>query len=92
MSLAGHPIVVSRWHGLEVAVARVDPCPAWVKRVGFVMSAICPIYPKQQTFPDPLGTSHLCQIPNSRQLSITRAPSLVGAIDPRWSHPNVQSP
>ena len=36
-------------------------CPIWVRRVGFVMSAICPVYPKQQTFPDPVGTSHLCQ-------------------------------
>jgi hypothetical protein len=25
------------------------------------MSAICPVYLKQQTFPDPVGTSHLCQ-------------------------------
>jgi hypothetical protein len=31
-----------------------------VRRVAFVMSAVCPVYPKQQTFPDPLGTSHLC--------------------------------
>jgi hypothetical protein len=37
--------------------------PLRVKRVAFVMSAICPVYPKQQTFPDPLGTSHLCQDP-----------------------------
>ena len=22
---------------------------------------VCPVYPKQQTFPDPVGTSHLCQ-------------------------------
>jgi hypothetical protein len=38
-------------------------CPPfllWVKRVGFVMSAVCPVYPKEQTFPDPVGTSHLC--------------------------------
>jgi hypothetical protein len=35
--------------------------PVWVKRVAFVMSAICPVYPKQQTFSDPVGTSHLCQ-------------------------------
>jgi hypothetical protein len=34
---------------------------AWVNRVGFVMSAIFPFYPKQQTFPDSVGTSHLCQ-------------------------------
>jgi hypothetical protein len=32
----------------------------WVKRVGFVMSAIYPVYLKQQTFLDPVGTSHLC--------------------------------
>jgi hypothetical protein len=37
------------------------PSPVRVKRVGFVMSAVCPVYPKQQTFPDAVGTSHLCQ-------------------------------
>jgi hypothetical protein len=26
-----------------------------------VMSAVCPVYPKQQTFPDAVGTSHVCQ-------------------------------
>jgi hypothetical protein len=25
------------------------------------MSAVFPVYPKQQTFPGPVGTSHLCQ-------------------------------
>src|SRR5467141_3700407 len=35
--------------------------PLRVKRVGFVMSAICPVYPKQQTFLGPVGTSHLGQ-------------------------------
>jgi hypothetical protein len=35
-------------------------CPLGVKRVGFVMSAVCPVYPKQQAFPDAVGTSHLC--------------------------------
>jgi hypothetical protein len=34
---------------------------AWVIRVGFAMSAVCQVYPKQQTFPDPVGTSHLCR-------------------------------
>jgi hypothetical protein len=34
---------------------------ASVNRVAFVMSAVCRVYPKQQTYPDPLGTSHLCQ-------------------------------
>ena len=33
--------------------------PQRVIRVGFVMSAICPVYPKQQTFLGPVGTSHL---------------------------------
>jgi hypothetical protein len=32
-----------------------------IKRVSFVMSAVCPVYPKHQTLPDPVGTSHLCQ-------------------------------
>jgi hypothetical protein len=36
-------------------------CLIRVKRVGFVMSAIYPVDPKQQTFPDPVSTSHLCQ-------------------------------
>ncbi len=36
-------------------------CPIRVKRVGFVMSAVCPVYPQQQTSPDTVGTSHLCQ-------------------------------
>jgi hypothetical protein len=36
-------------------------CPFRVIRVGFVMSAISPVYPQQQTFPDAVGTSHLCQ-------------------------------
>ena len=26
-----------------------------------VMSAACPVYPQHQTFPDQVGTSHLCQ-------------------------------
>jgi hypothetical protein len=44
-------------------VARLlDQGPLRVKRVGFVMSAICPVYPKQQTFPEPVGTSHLCEM------------------------------
>jgi hypothetical protein len=42
--------------------AAADPkerlCPVWVKRVGFVMSAICLVCPKQQTLPDPVGASH----------------------------------
>jgi hypothetical protein len=34
-------------------------CPRWVKRVGLVMSVVCPVYPQHQTFPDPVGTSRL---------------------------------
>src|SRR5258705_11154140 len=41
-------------------------CLLWVKRVGFVMSAVCPVYPQQQTSPDTVGTSHLGQKPISR--------------------------
>jgi hypothetical protein len=33
-----------------------------------VISAVCPIYPKQQTFPDPVGTSHLGHKPTFRLL------------------------
>jgi hypothetical protein len=46
------------------------PCPVRVKRVDFVMSAVRPVYPKQQTFLDPVGTSHLCQ-KQTRSYSIT---------------------
>jgi hypothetical protein len=35
------------------------------KRVGFVMVAVCPIYPQQQTFQGPVGTSQKCQKPTS---------------------------
>src|SRR6476659_8440281 len=54
----------------ELAVHRKQPTQEWVgrlegpvrvKRVGFVMSAICPVYPKQQTFLGPVGTSHLAR-------------------------------
>ena len=31
------------------------------QRVGFVMSTLRPVDLQQQTFPDPVGTSHLCQ-------------------------------
>jgi hypothetical protein len=34
--------------------------PFWVRRVGFVMLAVGPVYPRQQTFPDTVRTSHLC--------------------------------
>jgi hypothetical protein len=27
----------------------------------FVMSAVCPVNSQQQTFPDAVGTSHLCK-------------------------------
>src|SRR3981189_2340287 len=30
------------------------------------MSAICPIYTNKHTFPDPVGTSHLCHEPTSQ--------------------------
>jgi hypothetical protein len=50
-------------HGVNtVTLAERSEGPLWVKRVGFVMSAVCPVYPKQQTFPDPVGTSHLGQM------------------------------
>jgi hypothetical protein len=42
-----------------MGVATSRQCPLWVKRVGFPMSDVCPVYPQQQTFPDPAGTSHL---------------------------------
>jgi hypothetical protein len=51
-------VASAEWTSLRCVVA--PPCRLWVKRVGFVMSPVCPVYPKQQTFPDPVGTSHLC--------------------------------
>jgi hypothetical protein len=46
------------------------------------MSAICPVYPKQQTFQDPVGTSYLGHEPTSAFLmfanpAVTIALSLV---------------
>jgi hypothetical protein len=41
-----------------------------VKSVSFVMSAICPAYPEHQTFPDPVGTSHLCHEPTFHRQSL----------------------
>jgi hypothetical protein len=32
--------------------------PLWVNRVGFVMSALRPVCPQQQTFSGAVGTSH----------------------------------
>jgi hypothetical protein len=36
--------------------------PLRVRRVGFVMSAACPVYPDKQTISEPVGTSHLGQM------------------------------
>jgi hypothetical protein len=44
---------VRREHTLKV------PSPLRIKRVGFVMSAVCPVNSILQTFPDPVSTSHL---------------------------------
>jgi len=30
-----------------------------IKRVGFPMSDVCPVYPRHRTFPEPVGSSHL---------------------------------
>ena len=59
----------------------------WVKRVGFVMSAVCPVYPKQQTFPDPVGTSHLGQTRKSSLHSITSSARPVTTHAPRSDRP-----
>jgi hypothetical protein len=48
--------------GCGVRPSAFGPCPLWVRRVGFVTSAVCPVYPQHQTFPDPVGTSHLRQM------------------------------
>src|SRR6266850_8183432 len=69
--------------------------PLRVRRVGFVMSAVCPVYPQQQTSPDPVGTSHLGQEPTSRRTSRPEERGCGGAggnqeICPRWK-PRVPS-
>ena len=35
------------------------PFRLWVICAGFVMSVACPVYPQQQTFPNPDGLSHM---------------------------------
>src|SRR5260370_41296599 len=47
------------------------------------MSAICPVYPKQQTFPGPVGTSHLCPEPDVA----TYIDTVGGCHDARRPHP-----
>jgi hypothetical protein len=42
---------------------------AWVIRVGFVMSVVCPVHPQQQKFSGPVGTSHLGHKQTSREAS-----------------------
>ncbi|MEA2918428.1 MAG: hypothetical protein QOJ15_10509 [Bradyrhizobium sp.] len=46
--------------GCGVRPSAFGPCPLWGIRVVLDMSEICPVYPEQQTFLDPVGTSHLC--------------------------------
>ena len=53
------PIARDEWADTSYACA--CPCPLRVIRVDFVMSAIFPVYPDQQTFSEPVGTSHLGQ-------------------------------
>ena len=52
------PVIVSVDEVIEKAV---PPSPVRVRRVDFVMSAVCPVSLEQPTFPAPVGTSHLCQ-------------------------------
>src|SRR5258708_38664088 len=66
-------------------------CPLWVKRVGFVMSAVGLVYPKQQTFPDPVGTSHLCQeLTYRRPASLSPSRSCLAAIRSAVPKPSVK--
>jgi hypothetical protein len=48
---------------IVLAYASTHGCRLRVRRVGYAMLAICQVYPKQQTFLDPVSTSHLCQEP-----------------------------
>jgi hypothetical protein len=51
------------------------------------MSALCPVYLKQQTFPDPVGTSHLCQnqtsalVTQRQKLQLSRSESRKKALE-----------
>jgi hypothetical protein len=53
------------WARILAYVTGTRPCLFWVKRVGFPMSDVCPIYTQHRTFPDPIGTSRLGQLPKS---------------------------
>ena len=44
---------------VQHAAVMLAQSPDRVRCVDFVMSALCPVYLQQQTFPDPGGTSHL---------------------------------
>src|SRR5260370_2542222 len=71
----GHPISLAfrfwPWSEVKSSLRRgKEPFPRWVKRVGFVTSTVCPVDPKQQTFPDSVDTSHLCQNRKSHSPSI----------------------
>src|SRR5258707_8967089 len=58
-----YPILLNRLApATDVTAWQARRCRLWVKRVGFVMSPVCPVYPKQQTSPDTVGTSHLCHL------------------------------
>jgi hypothetical protein len=62
------------------------------------MSAICPVYPKQQTFQDPVGTSYLGHEPTSAFLmfanpAVTTALSLsntLAGVAPTTRRPSSQ--
>ena len=55
-------------------------CRCWVKRVAFVMSAVCPVYPKQQTSPDTVGrfwaTNGRCREANRWHATAECAPKM----------------
>jgi hypothetical protein len=60
---------VVKWY--DWSLWPLDQGPLRVIRVGFVME-ICPVCPNQQTFLDPVGTSHSCHVwtaPDWQELS-----------------------
>ena len=64
-----------------------------VIRVGFVTSAISPVYPKQQTFLDPVGTSHLCQqLTYRRPASLSSSRSCLAEMRSAVPKPSVKRP
>ena len=62
--VATHPVVVAKAQCRQSATSNRGylRSPLGVRRVDFVMSALCPVCTQHQTFSEPNGTSHLGQM------------------------------